>query len=78
VKARARARANIAFAKYWGKADLELNLPAVPSLSMTLDGLVTDTEVRFSAVDLNVEPPPGAFEQRTRRGLTEELVSCEE
>jgi diphosphomevalonate decarboxylase len=47
VKARARARANIAFAKYWGKADVELNLPAVPSLSMTLDGLVTDTEVRF-------------------------------
>jgi len=47
VKARARARANIAFAKYWGKVDLELNLPAVPSLSMTLDRLVTDTEVRF-------------------------------
>ncbi len=47
MKARARARANIAFAKYWGKADLELNLPAVPSLSMTLDRLVTDTTVRF-------------------------------
>jgi diphosphomevalonate decarboxylase len=47
VKARAQARANIAFAKYWGKADLALNLPAVPSLSMTLDRLVTDTEVRF-------------------------------
>jgi diphosphomevalonate decarboxylase len=47
VKARAVARANIAFAKYWGKADLELNLPAVPSLSMTLDRLVTNTDVRF-------------------------------
>lgn len=47
MRARARAQANIAFAKYWGKADIKLNLPAVPSLSMTLDALVTDTEVRF-------------------------------
>jgi len=43
----ARACANIALAKYWGKNDLELNLPAVPSISMTLDGLVTKTRVRF-------------------------------
>ena len=43
-----RARANIALAKYWGKSDLALNLPAVPSLSMTLDSLVTETKVRFS------------------------------
>ncbi len=47
MRAHARAQANIAFAKYWGKVDLDLNLPAVPSLSMTLDSLVTDTEVRF-------------------------------
>jgi diphosphomevalonate decarboxylase len=45
--ARARARANIALAKYWGKLDPELNLPAVPSISLTLDGLVTDTRVTF-------------------------------
>jgi diphosphomevalonate decarboxylase len=45
--ARARARANIALAKYWGKSDVELNLPAVPSISLTLDGLVTDTSVTF-------------------------------
>ena len=43
----ARACANIALAKYWGKSDIELNLPAVPSISMTLDGLVTETEVEF-------------------------------
>jgi len=43
----ARACANIALSKYWGKSDLELNLPAVPSISMTLDGLVTKTRVRF-------------------------------
>lgn len=47
LRARARARANIALSKYWGKADIALNLPAVPSISMTLDGLVTDTEVEF-------------------------------
>ena len=46
-KARATARANIALAKYWGKADVALNLPAVPSISLTLDGLVTRTSVRF-------------------------------
>jgi diphosphomevalonate decarboxylase len=42
-----RAHANIALSKYWGKSDLALNLPAVPSISMTLSGLVTETEVRF-------------------------------
>jgi diphosphomevalonate decarboxylase len=48
-KARARARANIALAKYWGKSDAALNLPAVPSISMTLDPLITETTVEFSA-----------------------------
>ena len=45
--ARATARANIALAKYWGKSDVALNLPAVPSISLTLDGLVTTTTVTF-------------------------------
>lgn len=43
--AKATARANIALAKYWGKSDEALNLPAVPSISVTLDALVTETEV---------------------------------
>jgi len=43
------AHANIALAKYWGKADVERNLPAVPSLSLTLDGLRTRTTVEPSA-----------------------------
>jgi diphosphomevalonate decarboxylase len=42
-----RAHANIALAKYWGKADIERNLPAVPSLSLTLDGMRTTTQVTF-------------------------------
>jgi diphosphomevalonate decarboxylase len=45
TEATARARANIALAKYWGKADARRNLPAVPSLSITLDPLVTETTV---------------------------------
>ncbi len=41
------AHPNIALVKYWGKADLRLNLPAVGSLSITLDTLTTTTTVRF-------------------------------
>ncbi len=45
--ATARAHSNIALAKYWGKRDARLNIPAVGSLSVTLDGLYTDTTVTF-------------------------------
>ncbi|MGB8331385.1 MAG: diphosphomevalonate decarboxylase [Polyangiales bacterium] len=48
-EASARACANIALAKYWGKADRSANVPAVPSISLTLDQLVTETRVRFDA-----------------------------
>jgi diphosphomevalonate decarboxylase len=47
LQAHATARANIALAKYWGKADDALNLPAVPSVSITLDPLTTRTRVQF-------------------------------
>jgi diphosphomevalonate decarboxylase len=47
-KATAVACANIAFIKYWGKRDAELNLPANSSLSMNLDRLTTVTTVEFS------------------------------
>jgi diphosphomevalonate decarboxylase len=43
----ARACANIALVKYWGKRDAELNLPAAGSLSLTLAALVTETTVSF-------------------------------
>jgi diphosphomevalonate decarboxylase len=49
MKATAEAFANIALAKYWGKSDVALNLPAVPSLSLTLDPLRTQTRVEFDA-----------------------------
>lgn len=45
--ARARAHANIALAKYWGKSDVEANVPAVPSVSITLAALTTTTSVVF-------------------------------
>lgn len=45
--ATARACANIALVKYWGKRDAALNLPAAGSLSLTLAALVTRTTVAF-------------------------------
>ena len=43
----ARACANIALVKYWGKRDAALNLPATGSLSLTLAALATETTVTF-------------------------------
>ena len=45
--ATARAHSNIALVKYWGKHNAELNIPAVGSISLTLDALSTDTRVSF-------------------------------
>jgi diphosphomevalonate decarboxylase len=43
----AQAQPNIALVKYWGKRDLDRNLPAVGSLSITLDELYTRMHVEF-------------------------------
>jgi diphosphomevalonate decarboxylase len=42
------AHPNIALIKYWGKRDAARNLPAVGSLSVTLDGMRARTRVSFS------------------------------
>ena len=42
-----RAFTNIAFIKYWGKANEELMIPMNNSLSLTLDAFYTDTQVHF-------------------------------
>jgi diphosphomevalonate decarboxylase len=47
-RAVARAGANFALVKYWGKADERLNVPAVGSISITLDALFTETEVELA------------------------------
>jgi diphosphomevalonate decarboxylase len=49
MQATAVAHSNIALIKYWGKRDIERNIPAVGSLSITLDGLTTTTTVRFDS-----------------------------
>jgi len=48
TKASAIAHSNIALAKYWGKRDIKLNIPAVSSISLTLDALSTKTQVELS------------------------------
>jgi len=83
-RATARANANIALVKYWGKRDPALNLPAAGSISLTLDGLGTETAVRFGEAErdeLRIDGRPaaaGALARalrvvdlvRTRAGLT--------
>jgi diphosphomevalonate decarboxylase len=49
MRAIAIAHPNIALIKYWGKSDMEQNIPAVGSLSITLGGLTTTTSVLFDA-----------------------------
>jgi diphosphomevalonate decarboxylase len=47
MQATAIAQPNIALVKYWGKRDIGLNLPAVGSISITLDGLHTKVSVNL-------------------------------
>ncbi|HRF95804.1 MAG TPA: diphosphomevalonate decarboxylase, partial [Aggregatilineales bacterium] len=46
-QATARACSNIAFIKYWGNSDEQLKLPVNSSISMNLDGIYTETNVRW-------------------------------
>lgn len=48
---KARAHANIALVKYWGKEDEEQVIPYNSSLSLTLDKLYTDTIIETSDKD---------------------------
>ena len=47
--ATAIAHANVALVKYWGKGNDAANIPATPSLSITLQGLATRTTVAGAA-----------------------------
>jgi len=49
IKATAVCHPNLALIKYWGKRDTVLNLPAVSSISISLDNLKTVTSVEFSS-----------------------------
>jgi diphosphomevalonate decarboxylase len=71
MRATAIAHPNIALIKYWGKRDAGANLPAVGSLSITLDGMRSRTSVAFDehrdadAVLLNGRPDPEASRRAT-------------
>jgi diphosphomevalonate decarboxylase len=62
MRATARAQPNIALIKYWGKRDSNRNLPAVGSISVTLDELYTTMAVELDAsldqdeLDVNGRP----------------------
>src|SRR5699024_130684 len=47
MRGTAKAHTNIALIKYWGKRNEPLILPTNSSLSVTLDGLHTETSVHF-------------------------------
>jgi len=49
MQATAIAQPNIALIKYWGKRDVERNLPAVGSISITLRDLFTRMHVNFDS-----------------------------
>lgn len=72
LTATAIAHPNIALAKYWGKTPFGHNLPAVPSLSLTLAGMATRTRVSFEPglqadqLVLNGAPAEGEPVQRVR------------
>ena len=72
------AHPNIALSKYWGKRAFGHNLPAVPSLSVTLSGLETRTTVELDdtlerdALELNGEPQSGEVLARVS-GLLDRL-----
>ncbi len=69
-RATARACANIALVKYWGKRDRALNLPAAGSLSLTLAALTTETTVELdpslSADELVLDGQPARPVELTR------------
>ncbi|MGH7271380.1 MAG: diphosphomevalonate decarboxylase, partial [Polyangiaceae bacterium] len=74
-EATAIAHPNIALSKYWGKRDGGGNLPAVPSLSVTLDALRTTTRVRFDETFTHDRVVLGAGEaDPTARGRVIELL----
>jgi len=70
----ARANANVALVKYWGKRDAVLNLPSTGSISLTLAGLAVEAAVAFDGgvsdrLEIDGEPAGGEEAERLRRFL---------
>lgn len=69
---RARAHANIALSKYWGKQETGYNVPATPSLSLALDRLVTTTTVQSidsSRDEIHLNGNPASERDARRLGI---------
>lgn len=70
--ATAVACANIALIKYWGKRNIALNLPAVGSISLTLEALKTRTQISFDSTlnrdNLILNGQPASESQQNRIG----------
>ena len=73
LQATAVAHPNIALIKYWGKSDVRRNIPAVGSLSITLDGLTTTTSVRF---DDDLDEDRFLFKGREAPEMAERVTRC--
>ena len=72
MRAVARANANIALVKYWGKRDERLALPQHGSISLTLDQLTTTVAVAFdpSLQDDDIRMDGVAAGERERRRVS--------
>jgi diphosphomevalonate decarboxylase len=82
--ATARANANLALVKYWGKRESSLNLPATGSISLTLDGLWIEAQVAFDdegadrfADRLEIDGSPAAGEEAHRLERFLDVVRAE-
>lgn len=73
MQAQARAQPNIALIKYWGKRDLERNLPAVGSISLTLADLYTEMSV---AVDSSLQQDTLAVNGDASRTMLARVSAC--
>jgi diphosphomevalonate decarboxylase len=70
-RVKARAYANIALVKYWGKRKGEGNLPATRSVSLALEALLTETEVlrikgRCDQIEIDGKPVDTETSHRIR------------
>lgn len=72
-QATAVAHPNIALVKYWGKSDAECNIPAMASLSITLDELTTRTTVR---VDPELDHDEFLLEGREAPAMAGRVTAC--
>jgi diphosphomevalonate decarboxylase len=75
----ARANVNVALVKYWGKRDPALNLPAVGSISLTLDQLWAEARVGFigAADRLEIDGRVASGTEAARLGDFLDLVRSE-